>query len=1439
MNGSSPQINSRDWWNRYFAEHWDARGGSSQTRHFTQRLLDSLPPRELAWLRVKPRTILDWGCAFGEGVKVIADSFPSSSVTGLDFAETAIAQARGRYPEHRFVLSEQGDIRGAFDCIVTSNCLEHFESPLSVAAVHLKSCRYLYIALVPFDESPLHESHRSRLREEDFPASLSGFTQLHVGRIDVDRALWNGQQLLVVYASTAYLEEQQLPLASDRERQKWQRYHETLPSMREGEDLLALSAELVDCVSDLLPAGGRILDAGSGAGWHSLALARTGKFSVTLMDFVPEALAVARRRFDQAGVAGAFVVDDVRVTGNSDFDLVLCAGLLEHYSADGQLALLKGMRSRSRNLVFTVVPNAQSYWYWLWRLHEGARGKLPLGSETPQASLAQSFQTAGLGFVGQDYLGAQWTESLLASIDGIDANLREELLLAHRSSLIGPEQKCHFIAAVGSVSTKVVPAARFARSAAQSDARTLELHAALADALAARVAAEAQLARNESALREANADLRNSTAIVKARDEAIAWLGSREKARAALIERLHAEINAARTRIAQLDSSLDTRQRELDGLVAERASATAETAAQTSEREARIRTLTARAELLARELEAAHARGAELLSERNGELSALRASLSWRMTRPFRLVGEKLPRLEWLARVGAKLVWFTITLQLPAAILRTIRRRRDRETISSSGGFDAAWYLAQYPDVRFSGIHPLVHYVAYGPAEGRNPNRAFDTAWYLQQNADLCPTILHPFAHYLKYGAAEGRNPGPQFDGDWYLATNPDVRKAGYNPVVHYVQYGAAEGRATAPQQRPAPSAPSTCGAQEEARSKYDVVILANIDWKARWQRPQQLATQFARNGHRVFYVVAFPNFADGGARRYEAQRVADGISQVRFPQACFFDRYADVIAADALARTLKGFDDLVRDFDMADAMIHVHLPSWAPLALALREAFLWTVIYDCMDEWDSFPNIGSKVRAAELDLVRAADGVSVTGPLLMEKWRRSARRCELVRNGVDFAFFRDNCRENDRFSFASPVVGYYGAIAEWLDLDLLADLAARNRNWQFVLAGDVFVSDLRGLDRMPNVTMLGLRPHADMPALLWHFDVCLIPFRVNDMTHAVDPVKLYEYLSGGKPVVSVPLKEVEIHRDVITLATGSDQFTREIAAAVADRDVARAERRRALAMNNQWSDRFSRADALVRECFALISIVIVTHNNSHLTRLCVDSILANTTHPSFEIIIVDNESSDDTAEYLRQLERQHANVIIILNSENRGFATANNQALAVARGEILILLNNDVVVPRGWLRGLKRCLVDPAVGLVGPVTNSVGNEARIRVSYARLDDMHSFARAHMAAHRAVSFDIAVLAMYCMAMRRDAFERIGPLDEGFAVGMFEDDDYANRARQAGYRVVCTEESFVHHAGQASFKKLISTGEYQAIWERNLAYYESKWGKWTPHVHRAT
>jgi GT2 family glycosyltransferase len=249
-------------------------------------------------------------------------------------------------------------------------------------------------------------------------------------------------------------------------------------------------------------------------------------------------------------------------------------------------------------------------------------------------------------------------------------------------------------------------------------------------------------------------------------------------------------------------------------------------------------------------------------------------------------------------------------------------------------------------------------------------------------------------------------------------------------------------------------------------------------------------------------------------------------------------------------------------------------------------------------------------------------------------------------------------------------------------------------------------------------------------------------------------------------------------------------------------------------------------------------SIVIVTFNSLIFTKLCLDSVIANTEFPGYEVVVVDNWSTDGTVEYLRELAREHSHVTVVFNDSNRGFAAANNQGLARATGNVLVLLNNDTIVPPGWLSSLSRTLDDPAIGLAGPVTNRASNEAQVMTSYRTYGEMAAFAHQRAQEERGRLLDIGVLTMYCLAMRRDVFERIGPLDERFEIGMFEDDDYAMRAREAGYRVVCAEDTFVHHFGQASIGGV--KGGFGSLFHQNRQRWEEKWGRtWQPHHHRRT
>ncbi|MEX0585827.1 MAG: glycosyltransferase family 2 protein [Pirellulales bacterium] len=249
-------------------------------------------------------------------------------------------------------------------------------------------------------------------------------------------------------------------------------------------------------------------------------------------------------------------------------------------------------------------------------------------------------------------------------------------------------------------------------------------------------------------------------------------------------------------------------------------------------------------------------------------------------------------------------------------------------------------------------------------------------------------------------------------------------------------------------------------------------------------------------------------------------------------------------------------------------------------------------------------------------------------------------------------------------------------------------------------------------------------------------------------------------------------------------------------------------------------------------------SIVVVTHNNLAFNRLCLESVMAYTDDDDWELIVVDNASTDGTLDYLRTLARRSGRVRVVANETNRSFAAANNQGLALSQGHVLVLLNNDTLVTPGWLAALDAHLADPSVGLVGPVTNRAGNEAEISVDYNTLGEMFAFAAQRREAFLGQADDLRVQTMFCLAMRRDTWQRLGPLDERFEIGLFEDDDYSMRAHAAGYRVVCALDVFVHHFGQASIGKLAADGEYGRLFHANRRRWEEKWQRtWQPYARR--
>ncbi len=248
-------------------------------------------------------------------------------------------------------------------------------------------------------------------------------------------------------------------------------------------------------------------------------------------------------------------------------------------------------------------------------------------------------------------------------------------------------------------------------------------------------------------------------------------------------------------------------------------------------------------------------------------------------------------------------------------------------------------------------------------------------------------------------------------------------------------------------------------------------------------------------------------------------------------------------------------------------------------------------------------------------------------------------------------------------------------------------------------------------------------------------------------------------------------------------------------------------------------------------------SILVLTYNNLDYTRQCLESIFAYTEYPDYEVIVVDNASQDGTPAYLTEFAASHSSIKIILNEKNEGFARGNNIAAQASCGNYLVFLNNDTVVTEGWLSRLVAHVQNPLVGIVGPVTNSSANETLVEVDYQGLEGMEQFAAQYSAAHAGEVFEIGMVPFMCAIMRREVYEDVGPLDERFGMGMFEDDDYAMRLRQKGYKILCTEDVFIHHWGSASFSK-IGDDRYRQLFEENRLKFQEKWNReWQPHLYR--
>ena len=379
-----------------------------------------------------------------------------------------------------------------------------------------------------------------------------------------------------------------------------------------------------------------------------------------------------------------------------------------------------------------------------------------------------------------------------------------------------------------------------------------------------------------------------------------------------------------------------------------------------------------------------------------------------------------------------------------------------------------------------------------------------------------------------------------------------------------------------------------------ESLSRFGIVYFGN-DWSAENRTSSHHVAERLAQRTRVLYVdtpgLRAPK-ANGrdvrklsrkllqaakAPRQVGKQMWVATMPQIPFRGLPFAARMNRALGRRLVRRALKalGFDRTISWFVV---------PHAGPLARAFGESM---VVYYCIDDYAALPDVDAgAVGRMDADLSKGADQVFVASALLLESKRRVSPHAVHAPHGVDVAMFRtvadpalplpDSAR-----SLPRPVIGFYGLIEAWIDLDLIAFLAAERPQWTFLLVGRLAV-DPGPLKDLSNVVFAGPQPYVALPRWAKAFDVAIIPYRPTRQVINSNPLKLREYLATGKPVVSVSTPEIDRFAEYVRIAHDRAQFLAHIEDALANDRPADRERRMAAVDSMSWDARIDEVVAVV-----------------------------------------------------------------------------------------------------------------------------------------------------------------------------------------------------------------------------------------------------------------
>ncbi|MFH1478573.1 MAG: ElyC/SanA/YdcF family protein [Candidatus Omnitrophota bacterium] len=381
-----------------------------------------------------------------------------------------------------------------------------------------------------------------------------------------------------------------------------------------------------------------------------------------------------------------------------------------------------------------------------------------------------------------------------------------------------------------------------------------------------------------------------------------------------------------------------------------------------------------------------------------------------------------------------------------------------------------------------------------------------------------------------------------------------------------------------------------------------NIICISSIDWDFLWQGHQEIMSTFAKNGNRVLFIentgVRSPGIKDISRIKHRIKNWLKGVKGIRKEEEHLYI-FSPIVLPFPYSRIATWFNrrfilfiinKWMKAVDFRDPIIWTFLPTTLAFDL-LSNIYNKLTVYYCIADFERLVKNPIKIRKSERNIIEKSDIVFAQGLEIKKHCEKYNKNVSIFPFGVNVDNFNDyrypNKRPNDIVCIKGKIIGYIGGVHKHIDFGLIRFLAENNPSWTFVFIGPIQDNALY-FKKIENIIFLDMKEHKELPAYIKFFDVCIIPYILNEYTKTVYPTKLNEYLIMGKPVVSTKLPEItffnEQYGDIVYIANDKEEFQDLISKAFEEKEISLKNRRIEIAKENNWENRIEKMSKIIEE---------------------------------------------------------------------------------------------------------------------------------------------------------------------------------------------------------------------------------------------------------------